>query len=199
MTPTFLFDCGSPNAYLAHRLLPGIAARTRCPFTYVPVLIGGIFKATGNQSPMQAFAHVPAKLAYQQVETDRFVSRHGLADYRWNPHFPVNTLLAMRVAAAAQIDGATDACADVLLRAMWERGEDLADPAVLEASLTTAGLDGPRLLARAADPEVKARLADNTAAAVAAGVFGIPSFLVGDQLFFGKNSLDDLEHALAEH
>ena len=195
----FLWDCASPNVYLAHRALPAIAARTGRAFAYVPVLLGGLFKATGNQSPMMANANIPAKMAYEMLELRRFIARHGLSRFAMNPHFPVNTLLAMRAAAAAEIDGQIEPFAEAVLAAMWEQGADLANPAALEAALNAAGLDGPRLLARAADQDVRDRLVANTQSAVEAGAFGLPSFLVGGDLYFGKNSQREVEEAIAEH
>ena len=104
MQPVFLFDFGSPNAYFAHRLIPGIEARTGVRFRYLPVLLGGLFKLGGNQAPMLAFANVPSKLAYEKRETERFIARHKLAGFKWNPNFPVNTLALMRGAVAAEVE-----------------------------------------------------------------------------------------------
>src|SRR5580698_5135339 len=162
----FLFDFGSPNAYLAHKVIPGIEARTGARFTYTPALLGGIFKATGNQSPAQAFAGIPLKLAYEAKETRRFVKKHGIADYATNPHFPVNSL-------------------------------KMDDPAVIRQAFADAGLPADKLIELMGDPAVKARLIENTEAAVAKGVFGSPSFLVGDELFFGKDRLRDVEEEIA--
>src|SRR3546814_3978265 len=108
VTPEFHFDFGSPNAYLAHRVIPGIEQRTGVRFRYVPVLLGGVFKATGNRSPAEAFAGIRNKPEYERRETERFVARHGLTRYRRNPFFPVNTLALMSGAAAAEIDGTLD-------------------------------------------------------------------------------------------
>jgi 2-hydroxychromene-2-carboxylate isomerase len=193
----FYFDFGSPNAYLAHKVIPKIEARTGAKFTYVPALLGGIFKATGNQSPAQAFAGVPSKLAYERKETQRFVKRHGITEYAMNPHFPVNTLQIMRGAVAAQRLGVFAAYVDAVYRAMWVEGLKMDDPAVIEAALKAAGLPAEQLLALIADPAVKAELVANTEGAVAKGVFGSPSFLVGEELFFGKDKLRDVEDEVA--
>ena len=193
----FYFDFGSPNAYLAHKVIPSIEARTGAKFAYVPALLGGIFKATGNRSPAEAFAGIPAKLAYEGKETQRFVRRHGIADYARNPHFPVNTLLIMRGAIAAQRLGLFEAYVEAVYRAMWADGLKMDDPAVVKTVLTAAGLPADELLALTQDPAVKAELISNTEAAVAHGVFGSPSFLVGEELYFGKDRLRDVEEEIA--
>ena len=192
----FYFDFGSPNAYLAHKVIPGIERRSGATFTYVPALLGGIFKATGNQSPAQAFAGIPAKLAYEAKETRRFVKKHGIAEYAMNPHFPVNTLQIMRGAVAAQQLGVFEAYVDAVFRAMWVKGLKMDDPAVIKAAFDDAGLPADRLIELMGDPQVKAKLIANTEEAVAKGVFGSPSFLVGAELFFGKDRLRDVEEEL---
>lgn len=197
MTPEFLFDFGSPNAYLAHRLLPAIEARTGVRFTYVPVLLGGVFKATGNRSPVEAYATIPSKLAYEQLEMRRFIARHELSEFQFNPHFPVNTLLVMRGAVATLIDGGLAAYVDAVMRAMWVEGKAMADPEVVRGALDAAGLDGARILARTQDADVKQRLIADTERAVARGVFGLPAFFVGDELWFGKDRLRDVEEEIA--
>jgi len=193
----FYFDFGSPNAYLAHKVIPAIEARTGAKFTYVPALLGGIFKATGNQSPAQAFAGIPLKLAYEAKETRRFVKRHGITEYASNPHFPVNTLQIMRGAVAARQLGVFEAYVDAVYRAMWVQGLKMDDPAVIKQAFEAAGLPADQLIALMGDPAVKAKLIENTEAAVANGVFGSPSFLVDGELFFGKDRLRDVEEAIA--
>jgi 2-hydroxychromene-2-carboxylate isomerase len=192
----FYFDFGSPNAYLAHKVIPDIEARTGARFRYVPALLGGIFKATGNRSPMEAFAGIPSKLAYEGKETERFVRKHGITDYARNPHFPVNTLQIMRGAVAAQKLGVFEKYVDAVYRAMWADGLKMDDPGVIEAALTAAHLPAAALITAMGDPEVKATLIANTEDAVAHGVFGSPSFLVGGELFFGKDRLRDVEEEL---
>ncbi|GGB59086.1 2-hydroxychromene-2-carboxylate isomerase [Tistrella bauzanensis] len=196
-TIDFIFDFGSPNAYLAWKVLPGIAERTGATINLIPCLLGGIFKATGNQAPMASFAGVKGKLEYEALETDRFVQKHGLHAYRFNPHFPVITLIAMRGMIAAQHAGVGDAYLEAVLKAMWEDGLKMDDPAVFVAALDAAGLDGDALLAATQTPAVKAELAANTEAAVARCVFGIPTFFVGDEMFFGKERLGQIEDLLA--
>jgi 2-hydroxychromene-2-carboxylate isomerase len=195
-TPEFLFDFGSPNAYLSHRVIPGIEARTGVKFSYVPVLLGGVFKATGNQAPMIAFAGVPAKLAYEALEMRRFIARHGLTAYRHNPNFPVNTLLIMRGTEAARELGVFAPYVETVFAAMWEQGLKMDDPAVVADTLAAAGLPAERLITLTQDQAVKDRLAANTARAVERGVFGSPSFLLGEELWFGKDRLRDVEEAL---
>ena len=193
----FYFDFGSPNAYLAHKVIPKIEQRTGAKFVYVPALLGGIFKATGNRSPAEAFAGIPAKLAYEGEETQRFVRRHAITDYARNPHFPVNTLLIMRGAIAAQRLGLFETYVEAVYQAMWAQGLKMDDPAVVKTALEAAGLPGDQILALTQDPEVKAELIKNTEGAVARGVFGSPSFCVGDELFFGKDRLRDIEEEIA--
>jgi 2-hydroxychromene-2-carboxylate isomerase len=193
----FYFDFGSPNAYLAHKVIPEIERRSGARFVYVPALLGGIFKATGNQSPAQAFAGIPSKLAYEGKETRRFIKRHAITEFAQNPHFPVNTLQIMRGAVASQRLGIFEAYVDAVYRAMWVKGLKMDDPAVIRAALEDAGLPADRLIELMGDPEVKAKLIASTEAAVAAGVFGSPSFLVGGELFFGKDRLRDVEEEVA--
>jgi 2-hydroxychromene-2-carboxylate isomerase len=193
----FLFDFGSPNAYLAHKVIPEIEARTGVRFAYVPVLLGGVFKATGNRSPMEAFAGIPAKLAYEARERDRFVARHGLTRFAANPHFPVNTLAIMRGAVAARRLDVFEAYVEAVFAAMWEDGAKMDDPAVIARVLAAADLPSDRLIALAQDQTVKDELVANTTAAVSRGVFGSPSFFVGDDLWFGKDKLGEVEAAIS--
>lgn len=198
MTKTieFIFDFASPNAYLAHRVLPEIAERTQARVEIIPCLLGGLFKLTGNQAPMTAFGGVQGKLAYEALETRRFVAKHGLGEYQFNPHFPMNTLLVMRGLVAAQRMGVKDAYMSAVLAGMWERGLKMDDPEVVSGVLTEAGLDSGAILAATQDAEVKAELLANTERAAARGAFGIPTFFVGDEMFFGKERLGQVEEAL---
>jgi 2-hydroxychromene-2-carboxylate isomerase len=189
----FHFDFGSPNAYLAHRVIPVIEARTGARLRYVPVLLGGVFKATNNRSPVEAFGNIANKRAYMELETRRFLLRHGISDYRRNPHFPVNTLALMRGAVAAQHEGCFERYVDVMYRNMWSEPKKLDDPEVIRSVLDGNGFDAGRLLERAQSPEVKQELVRNTEASVARGTFGSPTFFVGDEIFFGKDQLRDVE------
>ncbi|MBI1212527.1 MAG: 2-hydroxychromene-2-carboxylate isomerase [Alphaproteobacteria bacterium] len=193
MTLEFLFDFGSPNAYMAHKVIPEIEKRTGQKFTYMPVLLGGIFKSTNNKPPMVAFGGIKGKMEYEMLESQRFMARHKLTKFKFNPHFPVNTLLVMRAAVGATIDGGLMPYVDAVMRAMWEDGKKMDDPEIARAALDEAGLDGARVLARAQDADVKQKLMDLTANAVERGVFGIPTFFVGKEIYFGKNTLRDVE------
>lgn len=195
-TVDFIFDFGSPNAYLSWKVLPAILTRTGAKLNLIPCLLGGLFKITNNQSPMAAFGPVKGKLAYEQRETQRFIAKHGLAAFRSNPHFPVNTLLIMRGLVAARRMGVGDAYIEAVLKAMWEDGQKMDDPEVVAAVLTASGLDARAILEATQDPEVKAELVANTEAAAARGAFGIPTFYVGDEMFFGKDRLGQVEEEL---
>lgn len=195
----FHFDFGSPNAYLAHRVIPGIEERTGARFRYVPVLLGGVFKATGNRSPAEAFRDVPSKRAFMELETRRFVARHGIADFRHNPHFPVNTLATMRGAVAARHEGCFERYVEVVFRAMWSEPKKMDEPEVIRSVLEENGLDAPRLFERAQAPEVKQELMRGTEASVARGTFGSPTFFVGGEMFFGKDQLRDVEEEVLRH
>ena len=192
----FLFDFGSPNAYLCHRVLPALEARTRARVEYVPILLGGLFRLANNRSPVEAFRDIPAKLAYDRHDMARFVARHGLTRFRMNPHFPVNTLRVMRGAIAAQRLGCFEGYVDAVFAAMWEQERDMDDAPTIAEVLTRAGLDAAALLERSQDPEVKAALLANTESAHARGAFGSPTFFVGDEMWFGKERLRDVEEEI---
>ncbi|MCX7586056.1 2-hydroxychromene-2-carboxylate isomerase [Phenylobacterium sp. 58.2.17] len=196
-TVEFIFDFGSPNAYLAYTVLQDIARRTGAQVALTPCLLGGIFKITGNQAPMTAFGGIQGKLAYEALETKRFVAKHQLDRYQFNPHFPVNTLLIMRGLVAARRLGVEQAYLDTVMAAMWERGLKMDDPQVVAAALTEAGLDAKAILEATQDPDVKAELMANTERAAARGAFGIPTFFVGAEMFFGKERLGQVEEELA--
>lgn len=192
---TFYYDFGSPNAYFSHKVIPAIEARTGAKFDYVPILLGGLFKITGNQSPMQAFGGIKNKLEYQQLETRRFINKHGLTAFTMNPHFPVNTIHIMRGAVAAQQLGVAQRYIDVVYAAMWEQGLKMDDPEVIRETLKKGGLEADALIELTQDPEVKAALVANTDRAFNDGAFGSPSFVVDGELFFGKNTLPEVEEA----
>jgi 2-hydroxychromene-2-carboxylate isomerase len=192
-----IFDFGSPNAYLCMKALPELLDRTGADLIITPCLLGGIFKATGNKAPMVQYADAPAKLAYENLEMQRFIEKHRLTKFRINPQFPVNTLTIMRGAIVAGEEGNLDDYVDAVNRAMWEDGLKMDDPEVIATFLSANGFDGPALLARTQEPEIKAKLVANTEAAVARGVFGIPTFFVRDEMFFGKDRLAQVEEALA--
>lgn len=193
----FIFDFASPNAYLVAKVLPAIAERHGASIAHVPCLLGGIFRATGNQAPMMAFAGVKGKLAYDMLEMRRFIARHGLTRFAMNPHFPVNTLLVMRGMIAAEEMGVADAYRDAVLAGMWENGLKLDEPDVLAGVLDAAGIDAAKLITLTQDAAIKERLIANTDAAVARGTFGIPTIFVGDEMFFGKERLGQIDDLLA--
>jgi len=197
-TVDFIFDFASPNGYLSHKLVPEIEARTGATFNYIPALLGGIHKLTNNQPPMIAFGGVKGKLEYEQMEMARFVKKHKLDKYAFNPHFPIMTMLIQRGLIAAEMDGKKMEYIEVVSRAMWEDQQKMDDPAVVAKVLSAGGFDAQRLLARTQEQEVKQKLIENTQAAVDRGVFGIPFFFVGDEGFFGKDRLAQVEELLME-
>src|SRR6202008_1232124 len=167
-----LFDFGSPNAFLSHEAIPAIEQRTGVKFEYVPVLLGGIFKATNNKSPAEALAGVKNNPEVMKIETERFIKPFQVEPYIWNPFFPVNTLNLMRAAVAAQFEGVFEKYVEAAFHHMWREPKKMDDPQVAIAALTSSGLDGARLLARAQEGDVKAKLIENTQAAVDRGAFG---------------------------
>ena len=193
----FHFDFGGPNSYLAHKVLPEICARTGATVHYVPILLGGLFKLTNNQAPMMRYAGTPAKQKYEMLEFDRFVKAHALP-FRMNPRFPINSLYLMRGAIAAQHLDCFAPYAEAVMAAMWEHSADMSDPAVVQDVLNKAGLDSAALLALADHADIKAELVANTEAAAKRGAFGVPTFFVGDDMFWGKERLGQLEAALTK-
>jgi len=189
----FHFDFGSPNAYLAHRVIPEIEARTGASFRYVPVLLGGVFKLTGNVSPAVSLQGIRNKLQYQALEMERFIAQHGIDEFEMNPHFPVNTLQIMRGAIVAERGGFARDYNDAVYHHMWAEPKKMGNPDVIRAALDESGLDAAVILAQISDPEVKSELLENTRSSVDRGVFGSPSFFVGGELFFGKDRLGEVE------
>ena len=194
----FHFDFGSPNAYLSHCVIPEIERRTGATFAYVPVLLGGVFKLTNNRPPMDQTAGVRNKSEYARIETDRFIRRHRIDKYAWNLNFPVNTLRIMRGAVAADMDGWLDRYVAAVFRHMWEEPKKMDEPEVIVSALAEDGIDGAALLERTGDQAVKDRLLANTEASVERGSFGSPTFYVGEEIFFGKDRLGDVEAEIAE-
>ena len=192
-----LFDFGGPNSYLAHKMLPDLCARTGTQVIYVPILLGGLFKLTNNQAPMMRFADTPAKRNYEMLEFDRFVKTHALP-FKMNPRFPINSLYLMRGAGAAQRLGCFAPYVDAVMAAMWEDGADMSEAQVVREVLDKAGLDSSALLTLADDPEVKAELMANTEAAAKRGAFGVPTFFVGEDMFWGKERLGQVEAELTK-
>ena len=196
MTPQveYFFDVGSPTSYLAWTQLPRIAAAAGARIAWRPMLLGGVFKATGNVSPVA----VPAKGRWMGADIGRWARRYGVP-FRFNPHFPINTLTLMRGAAGLQMrrPEAFERYLTTVYEAMWKEPANLGDPGVLATTLAAAGFDTDAFLGLVADPEVKARLVATTDEAVARGVFGAPTFFVGDAMFFGQDRLDFVAEALA--
>jgi 2-hydroxychromene-2-carboxylate isomerase len=192
----FLFDFGSPNAFLCHRVIPAIEARTGIRFQYVPILLGGIFKATGNQSPALAFQAIRNKPEYQRLEVERFIRKHGIHDFGYSPYFPVNTLALMRGAIAARTLGVFDRYVEAMFHHMWVAHKKLDEPAIFTAALTESGFDAQVLVEACGAPAVKAELIANTERAVARGAFGSPTFFVDDEMWFGKENLRDVEEEI---
>lgn len=195
--PQFLFDFGSPNAFLSHEAIPAIERRTRVKFEYVPVLLGGIFKATNNKSPAETLAGVKNKREFHAIETERFLKRFGVKPYTWNPHFPVNTLNLMRAAVAAQVEGVFEKYVEAAFHHMWVEPKKMDDPEVAAKALSSSGLDAAKLFARAQDGDVKAKLIEYTQSAVERGAFGSPTFFVGKEMFFGKEQLREVEEMVS--
>jgi 2-hydroxychromene-2-carboxylate isomerase len=193
----FHFDFGSPNAYLSHLVIPEIERRTGAKFLYVPILLGGVFKLTNNRSPAESMAGIRNKPEYQRLETARFLKRHEITRFTPNPFFPVNTLVLMRGAVAGQRLGVFERYVDEMYRHMWADPKKMDDPDVLRAALEESELDAGRILALVQAQDVKDELLANTQRSVERGTFGSPTFFVGDEIYFGKDRLRDVEEAIA--
>ncbi len=191
--PQFLFDVGSPNAFLSHEAIPAIEQRIGTTFEYVPILLGGIFKATNNRSPAESLAGIRNKREFHAIETERFLKRFNVKPWVWNPNFPVNTLNLMRAAVAAQLEGVFERYVEATFHHMWREPKKMDDPEVAVKAIASSGLDAAKLFARAQEADVKAKLIENTQNAVERGAFGSPTFFVGTEMFFGKEQLRDVE------
>jgi len=194
----FQFDFGSPNAYLAELVMPAIEKRTGIKFDYVPVLLGGVYKATNNMSPAESLRGIRNKPEYQALETQRFIRRHNIASFKPNPFFPINTLTLMRGAVAAQFEGMFEPYFRAAYHHMWEEPKKMDDPEVFRSAFASSGIDIDRLVARSREDDVKKRLIENTTDAVERGAFGSPTFFVGSEMFFGKDQLRDVEESIVE-
>jgi 2-hydroxychromene-2-carboxylate isomerase len=192
----FQFEFGSPNAYLAELVLPEIEKRTGVKFDYVPVLLGGVYKATGNMSPFDSLRGIKNKPEYNALETQRFLRRHNITKFKPNPFFPVNTLTLMRGAVAAQFEGIFEPYFRAAYHHMWAEPKKMDDPQVFREAFLSSGLDIDGLIARSQRDDVKKRLIENTGDAVARGTFGSPTFFVGNEIFFGKDSLRNVEEEI---
>ena len=194
----FLFDFGSPNAYLSAQVIRGIEQRTNVNFEYVPVLLGGIFKATGNKSPFETLRGIRNKPQYAVVEFHRFLRRHSITTFKSNPFFPLNTLMLMRGAVAAQFEDMSDSYFKAAFHHMWEAPKKMDDPEIYRSAFLASGIDIERIIARSQRADVKQRLVENTDYAVSRGAFGVPTFFVGEEMFFGKDQLRDVEESIIE-
>jgi 2-hydroxychromene-2-carboxylate isomerase len=194
----FHFDLGSPNAYLSHRVIPDIEKRTGVKFEYVPILLGGVFKLTNNRSPAESLRGIKNKPEYERLETRRFIQSHGINRFQMNPYFPVNTLMLMRGAIAAQSLGVFERYVDEMFRDMWAEPKKLDDPQVWRAALSESGLPTERIAELIETPKVKEQLLANTQRSVERGTFGAPTFYVGDEIFFGKDRLRDVEELIIQ-
>jgi 2-hydroxychromene-2-carboxylate isomerase len=194
----FMFDFGSPNAYLAEKVIPEIERRTGVTFEYVPVLLGGIYKLTNNRSPGESLAGIKNKPEFMELETKRFIRRHSITTFHKNPFFPVNTLQLMRGAMAAQFEGVFEPYFRAAYHHMWEAPKKMDDPQVAREAFISSNIDFDRLFARSQQPDVKNRLLELTQDAVDRGAFGSPTFFVGKEMFFGKDQLRDVEEAIVE-
>jgi len=192
----FHFDFGSPNAYLSHLVIPQIETRTGIKFEYVPVLLGGVFKLTNNRSPAESLAGIKNKPQYERLETERFIRRHGITRFKSSPFFPVNTLTMMRGAIAARSLGVFERYVDEMYRHMWAEPKKMDDPEVFRAALNEGGFGAERLFELIEAQETKDELLNNTQRSVERGTFGSPTFFVGDQIFFGKDRLRDVEEMI---
>lgn len=192
----FMFDFGSPNAYFCHKVIPSIEVRTGVKFEYVPILLGGLFKLSNNRSPMEAFAGIPNKQAYDKLEIQRFIAKHKLDEFQFNPFFPVNTLQLMRGAVAAQNLGNLKLYVDAMYKAMWEQGRNMNDLGEIAVVLDAAGIDKFSLLEATQQADVKNELMENTKSAFDRGAFGSPTFFVREEMFFGKDRLNEVEEAI---
>ena len=192
----FLFDFASPNVYLSYHVLTGVTQRHGASLTLNPVLLGGLFKLTNNQAPMVAFGEVKGKLDYDMLETQRFITAHRLDKFKFNPHFPINTIMLMRGFIAAQQLGVVEDYVAVTLSAMWEQEQNMGDPEVATGVWQSAGLDAPALVEAIQTQPVKDALLRNTQQAAERGAFGVPTFFVGDEMFFGKERIVQIEEVI---
>jgi 2-hydroxychromene-2-carboxylate isomerase len=194
----FHFDLGSPNAYLSHLVIPEIENRTGVTFEYVPILLGGVFKLTNNRSPAESLRGIKNKPEYERLETRRFIQRHGIARFQMNPYFPVNTLMLMRGAIAAQSLGVFERYVDETFQDMWAEPKKMDDPQIWRAALDKSGIPAEQILELIETPKIKEQLVANTQRSVERGTFGSPTFYVGDEIFFGKDRLRDVEEMIMQ-
>lgn len=194
----FQFDFGSPNAYLAELAIPEVERRTGVKFEYVPVLLGGIYKATNNMSPADSLRGIKNKPEYQAIETERFIRKHNISAFKTNPFFPVNTLMLMRGAVAARMEDIFEPYFRAAYHHMWVEPKKMDDIETFRSAFKSSDVDIDRLIARAQQDDVKKKLIEDTSDAVRRGAFGSPTFFVGNEMFFGKDQLRDVEESIRE-
>ena len=195
-TVEFILDLGAPNGYLAWWPLKELVKRAGAQLVVTPVFLGGMHKITGNSPPMMRDAAVKGKVPYAALEFGRFLDLHGMDKFRMHPALPFNTIMLQRVLVAADDEAQRQALVDHLQAAVWERNIDCSEVNVVAEELASGGFDAKTLLERTQDESVKAKLAENTSHAVERGAFGIPTFFVGDEMWFGKERLEQLERYL---
>jgi len=195
-TVDFIFDFASPNAYLCHKVIPSIEAKTGVTFNYIHCLLGGIFKITNNQAPMISFANIQNKLEYESLEMQRFIDKYALAKFTMNSNFPITTVTLQRGGLVAEKQGCGAAYRDLMLKGMWEEDANLGDLEVFSDYVKQLGLNPEQTLEKLSSPEIKQLLIDNTSMAVERGAFGVPTFYAGSEMFFGKERLSQLEEFL---
>ena len=188
----FIFDIASPNSYLCHKVIPEFEAKHSVEFEYIPCLLGGIFKLTNNQPPMIAFSEIKNKADYMNLEIKRFINFHKIEEFQFNPFFPINTITIQRGSLVAKEEGIFSQYTDITAKAMWEQQINLGDAQILIDTLNTAGIDGKMIVDRASDPKIKESLIKNTQMAVDNGAFGVPTFFLHDDVFFGKEALREI-------
>ena len=193
MKVDFIFDVASPNMYVCHKLIPDFETRTGVEFEYIPCLLGGIMKLSGNQPPFVAFAEIPNKNKYQFIEIERFIKQHQLTEFKFNSNFPMNTVQIQRGSLAAQELGIFDEYLEIVLEAMWEKNLNLADIDIFQSTLSNNNIDTGSIMEIITSQDCKDKLISNTSDAVDRGAFGVPTFFFEDQIFFGKDHLHQLE------
>jgi 2-hydroxychromene-2-carboxylate isomerase len=193
MKVDFIFDVASPNMYFCHKLIPDFEIRTGVEFEYIPCLLGGIMKLSGNQPPFVAFAEIPNKNKYQFIEIERFIKQHQLTEFKFNSNFPMNTVQIQRGSLAAQELGIFDEYLEIVLEAMWEKNLNLADIDIFQSTLSNNNIDTGSIMEIITSQDCKDKLISNTSDAVDRGAFGVPTFFFEDQIFFGKDHLHQLE------
>jgi 2-hydroxychromene-2-carboxylate isomerase len=196
MSVEFHFDFGSPNAYLSHLVIPAIEERSGVKFEYVPVLLGGVFKATNNVSPAVSMQGIKNKGEYAGIETDRFLKHHNISNYARNPFFPVNTLQIMRGAVYAQEAGIFEKYVNEVYRHMWAEPKKMDETNVIISALEESGLPASEIVEGSQDPEIKKKLIDNTNRSIEMGTFGSPTFYVDGEIYFGKDKLVEVEASI---